>query len=187
MAIEYAKSALAESIIPVKDIPLKVTSAVNVTPVTYVSAPIGNLVRLEAGFVDEVVVAATGLVTSATNLGISEGMNFEGLGVTPKVGKVRISGNAIYKAPFGLITVASGADQKKFVPATPTQAIVGTTRAIGLNSVANTGIGYGGQPAQGFVVHSDDAAANKVAKIIEIDAQEKVVYFQLVSSSLVTS
>jgi hypothetical protein len=170
MAIEYAKSALAESIIPVKDIPLKVTSAAGVTPVTYVNAPIGDIVQVASGVVDVVTVSAANLVTSATNLGISEGMNFEGLGVNPKVGKVRISGNAIYKAPFGTVATGGG-----FTAVTPTQALVGATRAIGKATT------------EGFVVHDADGASNKVAKIVEIDAKDKVVYFQLISSALFTS
>lgn len=170
MAIEYAKSALSESIIPVKDVPLKVTSGTGIKPVTYVSAPIGDLVQISGGVVDAVTLTNNIVATTVTNLGVSEGMNFEGLGVTPKTGKVRFSANAIYKAPYG--TVASGGG---FTPVEPTQALVGSQRAIGKAT------------DEGFVVHTATTGVTNLVKIVEIDAQDKVVYFQLIPSALFTS
>jgi hypothetical protein len=167
MAIEYAKSALAESIIPVKDVALK----------SGVTQNLGDLVQIVAGEVDNVAVAGTGapLVTTSTNLGVSEGNNFEGLGVTPKVGKVRISGNAIYKAPYGTVAAGGG-----FTKVLPTASLIGATRAIGRAT------------NEGFVVHTDNVASNKVAKIVDFEItnaslNEGNVYFQIIPSALFTS
>ena len=191
MAIEYAKSALSESIIPVKDYSLKNNGTEEVP--NYISTPIGSLVQINTSGEIDVVAITNGLVTTTvtgtvSGLGVSEGMNFEGLGVTPKVGKVRISGNAIYRAPYGTITTTAGADQGKFIPVAPTQALIGTKKAIGFNSKDNvniTGNAYDGSGAKGFVV--DSAGANQLVKIVDVDAKDGYVYFQIIPTALFTS
>lgn len=156
MAIEYAKSALSESIIPVKDYPLA----------SGVSQNIGDLVTINADGEIANVGLTDSLVTTTTNLGVSEGNNFEGLGVTPKVGKVRVSGNAIYRAPYGTVAANGG-----FTAVAPTQTLVGEVKAIGKST------------SKGFVV--DSAGANGLVKIVDIDNRGNVL-FQFVSSALFT-
>lgn len=85
MGFRYRKSIDGSSITPVKDYPLAAAYAAN--------AKATDVVRLDA--TGSLVLAATG---DATVLGVMEGVNFEGVGVTPKVGKVRITGNAVYEA-----------------------------------------------------------------------------------------
>ena len=159
MAFEYAYCTDGDAIIAVKDYDLKS----GVTPV------IGDVVTLVNGEVD-VVGVTSGLVTTTTNLGVSEGNNFEGLGVPAKVGKVRLYGDAVYRAPYGTVAAGGG-----FTAVAPTKALIGSLKAIG--KATN----------EGFVVHSDNAAANKVVKITEINADKGEVYFQFVASALFTS
>jgi hypothetical protein len=177
MAIQYVKSALAESIIPVIDKPIK----------SGVSQNIGDLVYINGGEIDAVTLASSLVTTTVTNLGVSEGNNFEGLGVTPKVGKLRVSGNAIYKAPYGAVgatggfTAFDGTDEQW-------KALVGTTKAIGKNTLNDAGVlatPPTGNYARGFVV--DSAGAVKLVKITDVDKKDGVVYFQFLPSTLYTS
>jgi hypothetical protein len=163
MAIEYAKSALSESIIPVKDYELG----------TFASTPkSGDLVRLSAGKIEPVASTATfGVVTSNANLGVLEGTNFEGLEQARKVGKIRISGSAVYRGEYGTADGTTGVFTKTAI----TTSVIGTEKALtkGLN---------------GFSVDATNTtAANLTVKIVDVDVKRGYVYFQFKASAIVSS
>jgi hypothetical protein len=165
MAIEYAKSALSESIIPVKDYELG----------TFASTPkSGDLVRLSAGKIEPVALAPTatfGVVTSNANLGVLEGTNFEGLEQARKVGKIRISGSAVYRGEYGTSDATTGVFTKSEI----NKNIIGTEKALtkGLN---------------GFSVDATNTtAANLTVKIVDVDVKRGYVYFQFKASAIVSS
>lgn len=159
--IQYAKSALSESIIPVKDYALN--SA-------YTSPKAGDLATLSAGKITAVTANSSNLVTTVTNLGVLEGTNFEGVEQARKVGKIRLSGNAIYRADYG--TVATVANGGAFTAVAPTTAIIGETKAISKSS------------DYGFVVDSA-ATTNLSVKIVDVNVEKGIVYFQFLASALV--
>jgi hypothetical protein len=98
MGLELRRATTSNgSAIPAKDYPLNATYAT--------TAKKGDIVRLNAS--GELVQAATG---DTTVLGALVGFNFEGAGVNPKVGKVIVSGDAIYaatKVGAGALTVGT--------------------------------------------------------------------------------
>jgi hypothetical protein len=86
MGLELRRATTSNgSAIPAKDYPLNATYAT--------TAKKGDIVRLNAS--GELVQATT---SDTTVLGALVGFNFEGAGQNPKVGKVIISGDAIYEA-----------------------------------------------------------------------------------------
>jgi hypothetical protein len=92
MAFHYRKSLDGDSVASAKDYSLDATYAT--------TAKRGDIVRLNAS--GNLVLAATG---DTTVLGVLVGFNFEGLNVTPKVGKVIVDPETVYQAD----TVGAGA------------------------------------------------------------------------------
>lgn len=85
MSFHYRKNLDGDSTASAKDFPLDATYAATVKR--------GDVVRLNAS--GNLVQAATG---DTTVLGVLVGTNFEGVGVTPKTGKVIIDPEAVYQA-----------------------------------------------------------------------------------------
>jgi hypothetical protein len=137
MAFEYAKSALAESIIPVKDRPLDATYAG-----TYA---VGDVVKLDGN--GKVVKAEA---TDTTVLGVLEGTNYEGMAVdkviTRTTAKVRESGQAIYRAPYTGGTLSDAIVGKKYKINANQQVVLANAGAAG--SIYNV-VGYDAD--RGFV------------------------------------
>lgn len=97
MGFKYRKSIDGDAVQPVKDYPLDPTYASAAKPEDVVCLnDSGQLVK--AGTGDTEV------------LGVLEGVNFEGMCKPPKVGKVRISPNAVYEVDYvgtGSLTVGA--------------------------------------------------------------------------------
>jgi hypothetical protein len=85
MAFWFRYSLNEGSILPAKDFPLDSTYAATAAP--------GDVVRLNAS--GNLVKALT---TDTTVLGVLDGVSYDGVGVTPTKGKVRVSPDAIYEA-----------------------------------------------------------------------------------------
>lgn len=97
MGFRYRKSIDGDAVQPVKDYPLDPAYASAAKP--------EDVVRLNAS--GQLVKAGTG---DTEVLGVLEGVNFEGMCKPPKVGKVRISPNALYEADYvgtGPLTVGA--------------------------------------------------------------------------------
>jgi hypothetical protein len=168
MAIEYAKSALAESIIPVKD--LKLTSTGTGENEVFIKVKANDVVQIDGGKINLVApTSGFGVVTTVLNLGVCEGTNFEGLEQTRKVGKIRTSGNAIYRGEYGVADAGTGA----FTAATITENLIGTEKAL------NKGV-------NGFNVQAT-GTSNLTVKIVDVDVKRGYVYFQFKASALVSS
>lgn len=95
MAFKYRKS-IDEALAVGKDFTLNSTYAA--------TAQAGDVVMLSSG---QVVLATTG---ATSVLGVVQGFNFEGVGVTPTTVKVNIDPDAIYEADYvgaGALTVGT--------------------------------------------------------------------------------
>jgi hypothetical protein len=96
MAFEYAYSTNGSDVLPAKNFPLNSTYAATATK--------GDVVKLNAS--QELVKA---VAADTEVLGVLESTVFEGLGVAPKLGQVKLSEEAIYRTPFtGTTPVVGG-------------------------------------------------------------------------------
>ena len=113
MAFEYAYSTNGSDVLPAKNFKLNSTYAATATK--------GDVVKFNAS--QELVKAGS---ADTEVLGVLESTVFEGIGVAPKLGQVKLSEEAIYRTPF--------------TGGTP---VVGTVYPINASQVLNAG-GTGG-------------------------------------------
>lgn len=97
MAFHYRRNSSGDGVIPAPDFPLDATYAA--------TAKVGDIVKINGS--GQLILAVTG---DTAVLGVLAGLNFNGIGVNPSVGKVTVSGDAVYEADYvgaGALTVGT--------------------------------------------------------------------------------